>query len=67
MSAAQLAALRKYVGAVRNVNKRDYARLYLAWIVDGRPDGRDPEPVGLSYMGAQAVRLAMAAIIRDVP
>ena len=46
-----------YVRGIRNPAKHAYAVAYLRYLVQG---GEEPErPAGLSYMGAQAVRLAL--------
>lgn len=47
-----------YIRRIKHAGKRAYAEAYAAWMREGGylPE---PEPVGLSYMGAQAVRLAL--------
>jgi hypothetical protein len=49
-----------YVKAIRNPAKKSYAMAYLAWQRDQRPEP-DWQDYGLSYMGAQAVRLQLGA------
>jgi hypothetical protein len=51
---------RRYVNAIRNDAKRDYARAYLLWLQCGRQDAEPTRPEGLSFMGAQAVRHRLA-------
>jgi hypothetical protein len=54
-----------YVSAIRNAKKRAYATQYRLWLLAGR-NGDSPEvPTGLSYMGAQAVRLQLADFIPE--
>ena len=53
------AIARRYVRGIRNKAKRDYAERYLAWLLNGE-EGPEPDSTGLSYMGAQAVRLTLA-------
>jgi hypothetical protein len=51
----------KYVYAIRNVHKRQYAREYALWCESKRDE--DPErPAELSYLAAQAVRMNLDAI-----
>ncbi len=47
-----------YLKAIRNPAKRTYAYAYLAWVLSGRPERKEPEyeTLKLSYMAAQAVR-----------
>jgi hypothetical protein len=47
---------KSYVHSIRNAHKRRYADLYLEYKLGRRPE---PQPIGLSLMGAQAVRLAL--------
>jgi hypothetical protein len=50
-----------FIHRIRNIHKRDYALDYLRWWTEG---GREPErPDGLGYMGAQAVRMQIEAIL----
>lgn len=55
-----------YIRAIRSPAKRTYAYAYLAHL-GKTPAERfaagDPEPQGLTYMAAQAVRLRLAEII----
>lgn len=58
-----------YVRRLRNTRKREYARAYLLWAVRTELGtfGDEPEPAapaGLSYMGAQSVRIALGNILR---
>ena len=58
------AALRqayRYANLIRNANKRRYASLYISWLIEGAV-GMEPEQEGLSYIGAQAVRLHIASL-----
>ena len=46
----------KYINSIHNSAKRDYANRYYDWAMRG-DDAQDcPEPRGISYMAAQAVR-----------
>ena len=48
---------RRYISAIRNAAKQEYAHAYAAWM-DGDRTGPEPDrPEGLSFMGGQAVRL----------
>jgi len=49
-----------YVAKIRNPLKREYAQKYLAYCESPDPNAKAPKvPNGLSYMGAQAVRLTI--------
>ncbi|KKM82208.1 hypothetical protein LCGC14_1321930 [marine sediment metagenome] len=50
---------RRYVNRLRNNNKREYAALYLFWLVFNPADDPPHIPHGLSYMAAQAVRMKL--------
>jgi hypothetical protein len=55
----KLAAAHRYGNLIRNKPKRDYAFAYIAWLRNGA-EGLEPEkPRNLSYMAAQAVRMAI--------
>lgn len=62
MSAETTDAMNAYVGRIRHLKKRAYAEQYVAWKLG---NGAEPEfaASGLSYMGAQAVRLAVAEML----
>lgn len=54
-------AAQDYVKRIKNPNKRQYAGAYLGYrlgILDHRP-----EPEGISYMAAQAVRMNLDCIL----
>ena len=53
-----------YVRRIRNPRKRAYAHAYLGYLI-AFPGSESPpqDPQDLSYMGAQAVRLALSDII----
>lgn len=53
----------KYIDAIRNAEKKDYARAYAAWLSGGR-QGESPEYDGekLSTMAAQAVRMSLEEV-----
>jgi hypothetical protein len=54
--------IRRYIDRIRNKSKRDYAERYYQQVIrNGLPD---PDRGGVSYMGAQAVRLHIAAIMK---
>jgi hypothetical protein len=54
--------IRRYVLTLRNAEKREYAEKFSAYVLNGR-NGNPPEyPATLSFMGAQAVRLAIDEI-----
>ncbi len=48
-----------YTRRLRNAAKRNYAKRWGAWRQQGE-QGLEPEPIGLSYMAAQAVRMNVA-------
>ena len=54
----RLRAVQRYGNAIRNKAKRDYFWRYLAYLQNGA-EGLSPERGTLSYMGAQAVRMAL--------
>jgi len=54
---------KSYIRKLRNANKKAYAVKYFKWCLGGQK-GREPESSGLSVMGAQAVRLAIADILK---
>jgi len=57
----RLELARAYVNRIKNSRKREYALDYLRWWTEG---GREPKPPdGLGYMGAQAVRIQINAIL----
>jgi len=56
----------RYVNFIKNDAKRDYARLYSAWILGGEPTKPEP-PAGLSVMAAQAVRTELEGILGAPP
>lgn len=48
----------KYINAIKNPHKKDYAQAYSKWMAAGEPAGQEPaEPKELGYMARQAVRL----------
>jgi hypothetical protein len=51
----------KYMRRIRNAAKADYARDYWSY-VRGQRCAPEAETYGLSYMGAQAVRMNLDAI-----
>jgi hypothetical protein len=57
-------ALTAYARTCRNAAKRQYAEDYADYL-DGFTDTEPVRPTSLGYMGAQAVRLAMSAILRE--
>lgn len=59
----QCAEMLRYARSCRNREKRAYAIGYTAHLIVGRAEP-DTRTFDLSYMGAQAVRLALAAIER---
>jgi hypothetical protein len=60
----RLAEGNAYVRRIRNEAKRRYAHAYLGYLI-AFPGSESPpaDPSDLSYMGAQAVRLALSDII----
>lgn len=62
----ELQAAYRYLNLIRNKPKRGYGFAYLAWL---RNDcvGYEPEHKGLSFMGAQAVRLQLNEILDNRP
>lgn len=64
---AELSAAYRYLNLLRNKPKRVYGFAYLAWLRN-HAIGQEPEsPVGLSVMGAQAVRHNLAEILGPDP
>ena len=57
------ASAEAYIRGIRNADKRAYAIAYLAFLRDSGP-ALEPDAPGLSYMGAQAVRLALSEAVR---
>jgi hypothetical protein len=51
----------KYIGSIRNAAKKQYARTYLTYILQGR-SGPSPDRGELSAMSAQAIRMRMDQI-----
>lgn len=52
-----------YIRAIRNEDKRRYGQDQLAWLRRGGAGSEPARPPGLSYMGAQAVRIQLSAIL----
>ena len=52
----------RYLGRIRNKAKRDYGFRYFVWL-SGRRIGAEPDRGALSFMGAQAVRIAIQEIL----
>ena len=53
--------VRRYIGGIRNANKRAYAHLYYGWLIAPTVH---PQPVAeCSTMAAQAVRLAIQDLL----
>lgn len=52
----------KFIRKIRNPRKKEYARLYLSFLLAGQPEGEEPK-YDLTYMGAQSVRMSLSAII----
>ena len=50
-----------YIRSIRNARKQEYARRYLAHLMDDAPK---PEPEGITTVAAQAVRLNLLDILR---
>lgn len=57
----KLAAANRYANLIRNKAKRTYAFAYIGWLRNGA-EGLEPERGTLSVMGAQAVRMQIAAM-----
>lgn len=56
----------KYIRAIRNEAKRDYATRYAIWLArDDRSEVVSPVPFHLTYMGAQAIRMRLDAIWKE--
>lgn len=58
MTIEQDIAVRRYIASIRSLAKKNYAARYADWIVCGS-SGEEPPRDGLSYMGAQAVRVQL--------
>ncbi len=60
---AELNAAWRYIRAIRNTDKREYAVRYFDFL---RGYGDEPEPMEfrLSYMGSQAARMRLHEIIK---
>jgi hypothetical protein len=60
----RLADANAYVRRIRNQAKRRYAHAYLGYLI-AFPGSESPpaDPPDLSYMGAQAVRIALSNLI----
>jgi hypothetical protein len=56
----------KYIASIRSDTKKEYARTYLAYILNGRR-GSCPERGVLSGMAAQAVRMRLDQIFQETP
>jgi hypothetical protein len=56
----------KYIGSIRSDTKKENARTYLAYILNGRR-GSCPERGVLSGMAAQAVRMRLDQIFQETP
>lgn len=54
----------RYVNAMRNSKKKVYADYYLAWKLNPDANNR-PDDMGLSYMGAQAVRININKLLEN--
>lgn len=52
-----------YIRSINNRDKRSYAAAYMEHLRDGKPE--PTRPFGLTYIGAQAVRMRMDTIVRD--
>lgn len=59
----QAAALTAYVNGIRNAAKKRYAVAYVRFMEQG---GAPPTRGALTFMGAQAVELRIAAIYKEV-
>jgi len=55
----------KYIRAIRNQQKKEYARAYLLFIFKGKR-GEAPARGALSYAAAQAVRMQLDSIFETV-
>lgn len=60
MKPTAIYAARRYLAAIRNTDKREYGVRYFAYL---RGAAHDPEPVNISTMAAQAVRMRLEEII----
>ena len=65
-ASSDVAKAKTYVRRIRNKAKKTYAQKYLQWMLGGER-GDDPAYAGLSYMGAQAVRLSLQDILYGAP
>lgn len=55
----------RYIRAIRNSDKRDYATRYAIWLCRSDEDKEtvvEPQPFHLSYMAAQAVRISLGKL-----
>lgn len=62
MAAVETRAAVKYIAAIRSSAKKQYAQQYYRWILEGRPEGKNPTYAPLCYMAAQAVRMNLDQI-----
>tara|TARA_Y100000034_G_C6796613_1_gene357073 strand:+ start:359 stop:649 length:291 start_codon:yes stop_codon:yes gene_type:complete len=64
MEVEQITATERYIKRIRNKRKRVYAEHYAGFLLTGETQ---PEPIedGLSYLGAQAVRLQLRDILKS--
>jgi hypothetical protein len=58
------APAQQYIRRIRNKSKQAYARSYLAWLANMRPDTEPERPSDVSYMAAQGVRLQLMGLAR---
>lgn len=58
------AVVRQYISRIVNKDKKEYARAYWAW-KQGGEEGAEPAHPNLGAMGAQAVRIAIAGLLKD--
>ncbi len=56
----------KYIRAIKNKNKKAYAEKYAGWLAHGSKENEEPEHGELSAMGAQAVRMELYKLMREV-
>lgn len=55
----------QYIRRIRNVQKKQYARAYLNYVLTGR-QGAEPDRSPLSFMAAQAVHMELNSIFAVV-
>lgn len=48
-----------YISKIKNKLKKSYAGDYHEWILNNRPEGKEPQAKGISAMAAQAVRMEL--------